>query len=80
MCVMVALGLTPVVTGYGQSMPQLRHDQIKNEQKAERDMARGNYQAAKQHQRRTKADEQVRQADENQRIEHDQRSQQRRDF
>jgi hypothetical protein len=35
----------PVVTGYGQNLPQLRRDQIKNERKAERDMAHGNYQA-----------------------------------
>ena len=76
----LALNLIPVVTGYGQTSPQLRQDQIKNERKAERDMAHGNYQAAKKHQRRAKADEEVRQAKDNQRLEQGQRRHLHGDF
>jgi hypothetical protein len=52
MATMLAVSLSPIVTAYGQSPSELRHDQIKSEQKAERDMAHGDYRAAKQHQRR----------------------------
>jgi hypothetical protein len=69
----VVISLVPLVAAHAQSLPQLRHDQIKNEQKAERDMAHGDYRAARQHQRRAQADDKVRQAEERQQLERERR-------